>query len=86
MGNCQFVPIYNELNEITFIKKLNFFDPKVSKFVTSDLIAQEIEEKYNNDMIRLSKEDKFFKIRKSAIDTEKAWALDSLKDSIKKKK
>ena len=72
LDNCQFVPIYDELNEITFIKKLNFFDPKVSKFVTSDLIAQEIEEKYNDDMIRLSKEDKFFKIRKSAIDTEKA--------------
>ena len=85
LDNCQFVPIYDELNEITFIKKLNFFDPKVSKFVTSDLIAQEKEEKYNDDMIRLSKEDKFFKIKKSAIDTEKARALDSLKDPIKKK-
>ena len=40
LDNCQFVPIYDELNEITFIKKLNFFDPKVSKFVTSDLIAE----------------------------------------------
>ena len=72
LDNCQFVPIYNELKEITYIKKhYNFFDPKVSKFVTFDLIAQEIEEKYNNDMSKLSKEEKFFKIKKSAIDRER---------------
>ena len=77
MDNCQFAPIYNELKEITNIKKhYNFFDPKVSKFVTFDLIAQEIEEKYNNGMIKLSKEEKFFKIKKSAIDRERAQASD----------
>ena len=55
LDNCQFVPIYDELKEITYIKKHNFSDPKVSKFVTPDLIAQEIEEKFNDDMIKLSK-------------------------------
>ena len=44
LDNCQFVPIFDELKEIKYIKKYyNFFDPEVSKFVTSDLIAQEIE-------------------------------------------
>ena len=77
MYNCQFAPIYNELKEITNIKKhYNFFDPKVSKFVTFDLIAQEIEGKYNNGMIKLSEEEKFFKIKKSAIDRERAQASD----------
>ena len=86
-GNCQFVPIYDELKEITYIKKhYNFFDPKVSKFVTSAFIAQEIEEKCNNDMIKLSKEDKFFKIKKSVTNTEKAQALNSLKELDKKSK
>ena len=74
LDNCQFVPNYNE---ITYIKKHhNFFDPKVSKFVPFDLIAQEIEEKYNNDMIKFSKEEKFFKIKKSAINRERAQASD----------
>ena len=86
LDNCQFVPIFDELKEITYIKKYyNFFDPNVSKFVTSDLIAQEIEEKYNDDMIKVSKEDKFYKIKKSAADTEKAQALESLKEFHKKK-
>ena len=39
LDNCKFVPIFDELKEITYNKKdYNFFDSKVSKFVTSDLI------------------------------------------------
>ena len=85
LDNCQFVPIYNEL-QVILKNIIIFFDPKVSKFVTCALIAQEIEEKYNNDMIKLSKEDKFFKIKKSVTNTEKAQALNSLKELDKKSK
>ena len=81
------VPIFDELKEITYIKNYyNFFDPNVSKFVTSDLIAQEIEEKYNIDMIKVSKEGKFYEIKKLAADSEKAQALESLKEFDKKSK
>ena len=56
LDNCKFVPIFNELKETTYIKKYyNFFDPKVSKYVTPDLIARKIEEKYNEDIIKISK-------------------------------
>ena len=79
------VPIFDELKEITYIKKYyNFFDPNVSKFVTSDLIAQEIEEKYNDDMIKVSKEDKFYKIKKSLPIQKKLRCFKHLKNSIKK--
>ena len=54
--------------------------------MTSDLIAQEIEEKYNDQMIKVSKEDKLYKIKKSAANTEKAQALESLKEFDKKVK
>ena len=58
LDNCKFVPIFDELKEITYNKKYyNFFDLKVPKFVTSDLISQEIEEKYNDDIIKISAED-----------------------------
>ena len=44
LDNCQFVPIFDELKEITYITRyFNFFDPSVSKFVTGDLIRQQIE-------------------------------------------
>ena len=79
------VPIFDELKEITYIKNYyNFFDPNVSKFVTSDLIAQEIEEKYNDDMIKVSKEDKFYKIKKSLLIQKKLRRFKHLKNSIKK--
>ena len=85
LDNCKFVPIFDELKEITNIKKYyNFFDPKVSKFVMPDLIAQEIEEKYNDDIIKIFTEDKFYKLKKSAADTEQAQALESLKEFDKK--
>ena len=73
LDNCKFVPIFEELNEITYIKKYyNFFDLKVSQFVTSDLIAQEVEEKYD-DIIKISTEDKFYKLKKSAADTDNSF-------------
>ena len=85
LDNYKFVPIFDELKEITYIKKhYNLFDPKVSKFVTPDLIAQEIEEKYNDDIIKIFTEDKFYKLKKSAADTEQAQALESLKEFDKK--
>ena len=85
LDNCKFVPIFEELKEIMYIKKyINFFYPKVSKFVMPDLIAQEIEEKYNDDIIKIFTEDKFYKLKKSAADTEKAQALESLKEFDKK--
>ena len=41
--NCQFVPISDEFQEITYLKiYYNYFDLKVSSFVSSDLIRQKI--------------------------------------------
>ena len=48
-NNFQLVPIIDELQEIIYLKRYyNYFDSKVSSFVSSDLIRQEIEEKYND--------------------------------------
>ena len=57
LDNCQFVPIFYELQEITYLKRYyNYFDSKVLSFVSSDLIRQEIEEKCNDSLMELSKE------------------------------
>ena len=61
LDNCQFVPIFDELKEITYLKwYYNYFDWKVSSFVTTDLIKEEVEEKYNNLKMKLSNDDKFY--------------------------
>ena len=51
-------------NEVTYLKRYyHYFDQKVSKFVTTDLIKQEIDEKYNDSLMKLSKDDKFYEIK-----------------------
>ena len=48
-NNTKFLPIVDEIVEITYIKKYNLFDKNVSKFVNSNIlekqIIQEIEQK-----------------------------------------
>ena len=49
--NCEFVPIFDKLKETAYINRyFNFFVPRVSKFVTGDLVRQDIEEKYNDNL------------------------------------
>ena len=64
--------ILDEMNEVTYLKKYyNYFDKGVSKFVSSDLIRAEIEEKYNDSLMKLSKDDKFYEVKLSALKAEK---------------
>ena len=73
LDNCQFPPIFDELKEITYLKwYYNYFDSKVSSFVTTDLIKQEVQEKYNDLKMKLSKDDKFYEIN---IECRKKWSF-----------
>ena len=41
IDKCQFVPIIDELREVTYLKKFcNYLDSKVKNFVTCDLIKE----------------------------------------------
>ena len=85
LGNCQFVPIFDELKEITYLKRYyNYFDSKVSSFITVDLIKQEVEEKYNDLKMKLSKDDKFYEIKLSTLNAEKSEALEAANNFDKK--
>ena len=46
LDNCQFVPIFHKLKQVTYLKRYyKYFDQKVKIFVTSELIQADIEEK-----------------------------------------
>ena len=76
--NCKFVPIFDEYKEITFINRYhNIFDEKVSKFVTSDLLKSQIEEEYNDKLMKLDKEDKFYEIKLQTLKTERLSSLEA---------
>ena len=87
IDNCEFVPIIDELKEITYINRyFTFFDPRVSNFVTSDLIQPQIEETYNDKLIKLDKEDKFYAIKLNCLKTERMSNLEAADNFDKKNK
>ena len=80
LDNFRFAPIFNELQEITYLKRYHYFDSRASSFVSSDLIRQEIEEKYNDLLMKLSKSDKYYEIKLSTLNAEKSESLEAAKN------
>ena len=61
--NCRFIPIFDQLKEITYINRYhNIFDPKISEFVTPDLLKTDVEEKFNYKLMKLDEEIHFMKL------------------------
>ena len=78
LDNCKFVPIFDEYKEITFINRYhNISDSKVSQFVTSDLLKADVEEKYNDKLSKLDKEDSFYEIKLQTIKTKRLQQLEA---------
>ena len=87
IDNCKFPHIFDEYKEITFINRYhNIFDERVSKFVTSDLLKTQIEEKFNDKLMKLDPEDKFYEIKLQTIKTERLSSLEAAKNFTKNKK
>ena len=85
--NCKFVPIFDELKELTYIERYhNIFDPKISKFLTANLIKQNIEAIYNDKLIKLDKEDKFSQIKIDILHTERLSDLEKANSFQNKQK
>ena len=62
LDNLNFQPNNDEKSELNFIKKYhsNLYDPSVKQFITSRVIADDINERYNNDMQKITPDDKFY--------------------------
>ena len=87
LDNCQFVPIFDGFQETTYLKRYyNYFDSKVLSVVSSDLIRQEIEEKYNYSLMKLSKDDNYYEVKLSTLNTEKSESLEAAENFDKKNK
>ena len=78
IDNCQFVPIFDEIGELTYINRYyNIFDLKISEFVTGDLLKADVEKKFNNKLMRLNKDDKFYEIKLQTLKNERLNDLES---------
>ena len=54
--------------------------------MSSDLIRQEIEEKYNDSLMKLSRDDRFYEMKLSTLNTEVNESVESDENVDKKKK
>ena len=84
LGNLNFEPINDELNELNFIKKYhsNLYDPSIKQIVNSRVISEDINERYNNDMQKITPNDKFYSAKVRNIENRKhaeTEALESFK-------
>ena len=87
LDNCHFIPIFDEMNEITYQKRYyDYFNKDVSKFVTSDLVRAESEEIYNDFVMKLSKDDQFYQVKLSALKAERQQNLEAVEAYEKKNK
>ena len=85
IDNCKFVPIYDEMKEITFVNIYHdVFDQKVENFVTPDLLKQKAEEKFNKKLTKLDKEDKFYKIKFQIIQEDRKSSIEAAENFEKK--
>ena len=88
LDNCKFNPIFDELGEITYVNRYhNIFDEKVSSFVSTDLVKQHVEEKFNDKLAKLNKEDQFYNIKFQTIKDKRSAELEAAEkiDGNKKK-
>ena len=87
LDNCNFVLIFGEYQEITFINRYhNIFDSKISEFVTADLLKGDIEEKFNDKLQKLDKEYRFYEIKLQTLKSERLSQLESAEKFEQEKK
>ena len=87
LDNCKFVPIFDEYWELTFISRYyNLFDSKVRQFITGELLKQDIEEKFNEKLSKLDKEDQFYEIKLQVIKNERLQQIEAAEKFEQQKK
>ena len=62
LDNCKFEPINDEINELNFIKRYysNLYDRNLQPFITSRVLKEEIDERFNNEKQKIKETDKFY--------------------------
>ena len=86
LDNCTFVPIFDELQDISYFKKYySYFNPAVKDFVSKDIITEEINQNYLDQLSKLNSNDKFYAVKKSAVEQTRQFELESLESYCKRK-
>ena len=88
LDNCNFEPIMDEIRELDFIKRYhsNLYE-SIRPFVTSRVLSEDIQERYNNERQLIKEDDKFFAAKIRSLENRrhaKTEALEAFKRKEKK--
>ena len=88
LGNCTFEPINDELREITYIRGYynRLFDREIAPFITSQVIKEEIDSRYNEQIAKISETDPFYSARVRNIKNRRAAEEEALKSFREREK
>ena len=90
IDNCKFKPMFDDVEEIANIQKYSsLFDDVCKDRFYPDLIATQIENEYNNELMKIDQNDPFADAKRYDVGEKrkrKMDALDSHKSKIKRKK
>ena len=86
-NNAKFEPIIDEINEITYIKKYyNLFDNKVSNIVNSDVLEQQTEHGFQQQIANVRHDDPFSSAKINSLKNQNSEDLDALEAFKKREK
>ena len=87
MDNNDFVPIFDEINEIYSLQKYySLVDPKINNFVSGKLIEDYVNEKFTQQFHKLDTNDPFYQVKLSSIKQEQQEGLEAAKNLDEKRK
>ena len=85
--NVDFVSIFDEINEIYSLQKYySLIDPKISSFVSGELVESYVNDKFTQHFHKLDKNDPFYDVKLSSIKQEQKQGLEAAKKLSEKKK
>ena len=80
LDNCKFVLIFDELNEISYLKKYyNFCDNDFLNLFLSELLEREIDKKFNDERMKIQKNDPSQDIKLTALNNKRKEDLEAIK-------
>ena len=87
IDNCDFVPIFDKVNEICSLQKYySLVDPKVNNFVSEKLIENSVNNKFTEKFHALDKNDRFYDIKLATLKNEQQEGLEAAKKLTNKRK
>ena len=87
IDNCDFVPIFDEVNEIYSLQKYySLVDPKINNFVSGKLIEDSVNNKFTEKFHALDKNDQFYDIKLATLKNEHQEGLEAAKKLTDKRK